>query len=146
MDMQTVLPVLMSWVVHLSGYGMPEQLPVVQYEPHAFFVEKVCGGRECNAVGWYNDQGIIYIDEKYRDDEGTFAASLLTHELTHYVQHQSGKFDSLSCEDSLAREREAYRVQNEFILQAQASFALIRPAPTFCRYASVASHDTRTGQ
>lgn len=140
MDIQTVLPVLLSWVVHLSNYPMPDQLPTVQYEPHAFFVENVCGGRECTAVGWYNDQGVIYIDEKYRGHEGTFSSSLLAHELTHYLQHQSGRFDSLSCEDSIAREREAYSVQNEFILQAQASFALVQPAPTSCQYSAAASH------
>ena len=41
----------------------------------------------------------------------------------------------------LAGEREAYRVQNDYILEAQASFAVIRPAPTSCNYAAVAAGD-----
>lgn len=140
MNIQAVLPVLLSWASHLSGYPVPDQPPTVSFEPHSFFVEHVCGGRECNAVGWYNDQHVIYIDEKYRDDDGSFASSLLVHELTHYLQHQSGRFDSHSCDDSLAREREAYYVQNNYILEAQASFALIRPAPTSCNYNAYAGH------
>ena len=101
MNIQTVLPVLLSWASHLSGYPVPDQPPTVRFEPHGFFVEHVCSGRECNAVGWYNDRRVIYIDEKYRDDDDGFASSLLVHELTHYLQHQSGKFDSHSCDDSL---------------------------------------------
>lgn len=139
MDLQSLLPVLLSWASHLSGYPAPQQPPEIRYETHAFFVERVCGGRECPAVGWYDDRDVVYLDEKYRDQESGFAASLLVHELTHYLQHRSGRFDSLSCTDSLAREREAYRVQNEYILQAQASFAMIRPAPTSCSYTAVAA-------
>ena len=142
MNIQTVLPVLVSWTSHLSGHPMPDQPPIVGFEPHSFFAEHVCGGRECDAVGWYNDQRVIYIDEKYRDDDGGFPSSLLVHELTDYLQHQSANFDSHSCEDSLAREREAYHVQNSYILQGQASFALIRPAPTSCNYGNAAGSAT----
>ena len=139
MDLPTLLPILLSWAVQLSGYPTPEKEPEVQYQPHAFFVQRVCGGRECNAVGWYNDQDIIYIDEKYAEVENGFATSLIVHELTHYLQHHSGRFDSHSCTDSLAREREAYRVQNDYLLQAQASIDLVRPAPTACNYSAVAA-------
>lgn len=134
MTLEAILPVLLSWAVHLSGYPSPDHPPAISFEPHSFFVEHVCGGRECTAVGWYNDEDIIYIDERYRGDVGTFASSLLVHELTHFLQHRSGKFDSHSCEDSVVREREAYNVQNHYIIEARASLALIRPALTACRY------------
>lgn len=140
MDITNALPILLSWAVHLSGYPAPDEPPALSFKPHRFFVDRVCGGRECKAVGWYNDQGIVYIDEKYRYDESTFASSLVVHELVHYLQHVSGEFDSNSCIDSVAREREAYYVQNEYILQAHASFALIRPGPIHCNY-KAAVHD-----
>ena len=129
-DMPTLLPILLSWAVTLSGYDAPTEMPQVQYEPHDFFVQHVCGGKECNAVGWYNDQDIIYIDKKYAEGEDSFATSLVVHELTHYLQHHSGHFDSQSCPDSIKREREAYRVQNDYLLMAQSSIDLIRPEPT----------------
>jgi hypothetical protein len=50
------------------------------------------------------------------------------------LQHYSGKFDSLSCKDSLVREREAYRVQNSYIIDAHASFAFVRPGYFSCAY------------
>jgi hypothetical protein len=141
MDLQVLLPILMSWAVYFSDYPMPEEMPQVEFEPHGFFVDKVCAGKECNAVGWYNDESIIYIDEKYRDSDASFATSLVVHELTHYLQHLSGRFDSFSCRDSLAREREAYGVQNNYLVTAQGSFDIIHPAPTACQYA--ADHDVR---
>jgi len=134
MDTASALPILLSWAVHLSNYTMPSAVPDVEFEPHSFFVEQVCGGSECKAVGWYDDRDVIYLDDKYRSVESDFAQTLLVHELVHYLQHKSGRFDSLSCEDSRAREREAYAVQNAYILEAQASFALITPAPTSCQY------------
>lgn len=140
-DIASTLPILLSWAVHLSGYAQPAEPPSISFEPHSFFVERVCGGRECKAVGWYNDEDVIYIDAKYRNDDSRFVASLIVHELVHHLQHLSGRFDSHSCEDSLMREREAYHIQNEYILQAHASFALIRPGPTSCNYqASSARH------
>jgi hypothetical protein len=134
MDLQVLMPILMSWAVHFSNYPMPAQMPTLSYQPHAFFVERVCAGRECNAVGWYNDEHVIYIDEKYRDVDGSFPTSLIVHELTHYLQHLSGHFDSHSCADSLIREREAYGVQNNYLITAQGSIDIIHPAPTACKY------------
>jgi hypothetical protein len=141
-DLNSLLPILLSWAVQLSGYPTPATAPAIRFEPHSFFVERVCGGKECTAVGWYDDRNVVYIDSRYlavADDE--FATSLIVHELTHYLQHQSGHFDSLSCTDSIAREREAYRVQNDYLLVAKGSIDLIRPAPTSCSYAVVAAVD-----
>lgn len=154
MVLESLLPILLSWAVHFSHYPMPAQLPAVSFVPHAFFVERVCGGRECNAVGWYNDERVLYLDEKYRDADDSFATSLVVHELTHYLQHLSGRYDSHSCTDSLFREREAYAVQNEYLVTAQGSADIIYPSPKACRYAAreqvaLAAHgseSTRSGE
>ena len=141
MEMELLIPVLLSWASHLSGYPVPDDPPDVRFEPHAFFVEHACGGNECNVVGWYNDESIVYIDERHRRPESGFAASLIVHELTHFLQHRSGQFDSTSCEDSVAREREAYDVQNRYIIEALASFNTIRPAATRCAYDTTVARD-----
>ena len=133
MDALTVT-VLLSWASHLSGYPAPDVPPSIEFEPHSFFVEHACGGTDCRVVGWYNDEDVIHIDEKHRDDESIFAASLVVHEMVHFLQHHSGRFDSLSCEDSLDREREAYRVQNRYIIEAHGSFAAVRPGAFSCAY------------
>ena len=134
MELEALLAILLSWASHLSGYPMPSDTPEVRFEQHAFFVENVCGGNECNVAGWYNDDDVVYIDKRYGSIEGGFATSLVVHEFTHYLQHKSGAFESLSCEDSISREREAYYVQNLYIIEALARFDTIHPRPTSCNY------------
>lgn len=136
MGLDSLLPILLSWASFLSGYPVPPEPPEVRFEAHAFFVERVCGGHDCTVVGWYNDADTVYIDERYRSLESGFAASLIVHEFTHYLQHKSGSYESLSCDDSVAREREAYYVQNRYIIEALARIDTIQPAATTCRYAN----------
>lgn len=136
MELEAIFAILLSWASHLSGYPMPSEPPEVRFEQHAFFVENVCGGNECNVVGWYNDADVVYIDERYQKVESGFATSLVVHEFTHFLQHKSGKFETYSCEDSVAREREAYYVQNRYIIEGLASIETIRPSPTTCNYAN----------
>lgn len=135
-DLGSDTPTLLAWASQLSGYPVPKTLPTVTYRSRAFFIERVCGGTACKAVGWYNDQNIIYLDERYRyQDQDDFANSLLLHELVHYLQHHSGRFNSLSCNDSLAREREAYAVQNDYLVNVWYSIRFIAPKPVTCAYA-----------
>ena len=130
---EEILLILLSWASYFSGYPVGE-LPEVRYEPHSFFVENVCGGKECRVVGWYDDNDIVYIDEKHENDDGVFVSSLIVHEFTHHMQHKSEEFNSLSCEDSVKREHEAYYVQNRYIIEAMASFQVVFPAPIYCNY------------
>jgi Zn-dependent peptidase ImmA (M78 family) len=126
------IAVLLSWAVMLSGYAEPERAPQLEYKPHAFFVDEACNGQECEAVGWYNDAGVIYLDERMRSDDSSFVKSLMVHELVHYLQHLSGKYDSHSCKDQIVREREAYAIQRIYMAEAhgQAQFQMMRPP--FC--------------
>ena len=136
MEYDAILTILLSWASHLSGYPLPPEPPEVRFEQHAFFVENVCGRHECSVVGWYNDRDVVYIDEKYHNLASGFATSLIVHEFTHYLQHKSGAFDSLSCEDSVARELEAYHVQTLYAIEALASVQSIRRTPQTCNYAN----------
>jgi hypothetical protein len=136
MGLDNFLPILLSWASYQSGYPVPPDLPQVNFVEHSCFVEKACGGSECTVVGWYNDADIVYIDLRYRRSEGGFAASLIVHELTHFLQHKSGAYEALSCDDSVAREREAYYVQNRYLIEALARFDTVRPAPISCNYAN----------
>jgi hypothetical protein len=118
-----LLITLMGWAAQLSGYAVPEELPEISFRDHAFFVDKVCAGRECRAVGWYNDEGVVYIDERFRTPDSPNVASLYVHEFVHYLQHRSGRFDSHDCDDASRRERDALAVQNDYLLQFSAGVA-----------------------
>lgn len=123
--------ILLGWAVHLSDYPRPPQPPAVEFRPQAFFVEHACGGRRCRALGWYNDQGIIYLDERLRDNDTVFARSLMVHELIHYLQHLSGRFDG-ECKDQIERENEAYAIQRSYVAEAHGQAAFIRVTHRGC--------------
>jgi hypothetical protein len=82
-------------------------------------------------VGWYNDERIVYIDERLRRKDTMFARSLMVHEFVHYLQHLSGQFDSTSCGDAVKRERQAYAIQREYI-QAHGDVSFIRLQQRAC--------------
>ncbi len=144
MDTNIILGILLSWAAHLSGYPMPDALPEVRLVPHQYLVDNACGGVECAVVGWYNDQRIIYIDDTLSDFEDGFTSTLLVHEMTHYLQDISGEFDTLSCVDSVARERAAYYVQTVYAIAtiaSPASIHLARGSLITCAYTGDHTND-----
>ena len=116
-----LLIILLSWSADLSGYPNPDTLPEIRLEPHSFFVENVCGGKECKAVGWYNDTGVIYIDERYWNFDGDEESSLLVHEFTHHLQYLNG------VTDTCFREYQAYWVQNQYNAIVLTNMRRVRP-------------------
>jgi hypothetical protein len=109
--------VLLSWAVTLSGYSMPEQAAEIVPVSHQTLVDQACGGRECKVLGWFPPGRRIYLDERLEPEGNVVAASIVVHELVHYLQHQSGHFDAFNCSKAIALEREAYAVQREFLLR-----------------------------
>ncbi|MEM7027069.1 MAG: hypothetical protein AAF410_02455 [Pseudomonadota bacterium] len=82
-----LLAVLLSWTVKLSQYEHPGIPPDIDFKPHTFFVEEACNGMErCEVVAWYNDNGVIYIDERLNGHTDAYTRSVIVHELTHYLQ------------------------------------------------------------
>ena len=126
-----VLAALISWAVHFSGYPQPTVQPTVQYKAHEFFKREACDGYPCDVLGWYRDDGVIYMDDRFKDRDDSFAASLMVHELVHFLQHQSGKFSRRSCADNMDREKEAYRVQNDYLVSV-GNPALVFHLPPGC--------------
>ena len=111
------LTALLNWAAYLSGYSTNDINPQLEFRSHQFFVDNAClGNLKCKVVGWYNDEGIVYIDDRLTSLESRFGRSLVVHEFVHYLQHISGKFESGSCEGFVQREREAYATQREFIM------------------------------
>lgn len=125
------LAILLGWAVHLSKYPQPEELPHIEYRTQEFFIEHACGGRDCKAVGWYDDKGVVYLDQRVQTQDNVFTRSLIVHELVHYLQDLSGEFSD-SCEDQIRREREAYAIQRIYVAEAHGSVAFIRVTHRGC--------------
>ena len=126
---EAILSFVMSWAVQLSGYA-PAPAPQLEFVSHQFMVEHACAGDpRCNAVGWYIDTKVLYVDETISLDDRD---DILFHEAIHYLQDLSGKFDTHNCADRIAREKEAYRLQAEFNWQAHGRLTVTLPRVMYC--------------
>ena len=115
--MDELYAVLLSWATTLSGYptpGVPAEIVAVSHE---VLVQRACGGRECKVLGWFPPGQRIYVDERLGPADDLVAASIVVHEMVHYLQYRSGAFDSFDCAKSIELEREAYAIQREFLLR-----------------------------
>jgi hypothetical protein len=126
MEAAHLLKVLLSWAVTLSSYSAPNQLPMVEYKSESYFHAHACGGRPCSILAWYDNNGTIYMDNRLQQHGDVMTRSMLVHELVHYLQDLSGRFDNTSCEDHAKREREAYAIQREYGIRASGSVLFIR--------------------
>ena len=93
--------------------------------PQAFFNANACRGKRCRVWGWYPNTGgnVVYVHEAARaliedssDPRSLLAASIVVHEFTHYLQAANRSFAKYGCAQALELEREAYNVQNAYIV------------------------------
>ena len=121
-----LLAVLLSWTVNLSGYPHPGVPPDIVFKPHSFFVDAACGGMEkCDAVAWYNNQRVIYLDERLHGHTDAYTRSVVVHELAHYLQDLSGEYKEMDCNLHAKREREAYSIQRQYLNKIAGRFTAI---------------------
>jgi hypothetical protein len=107
---------LLSWAVVLSGLPTPARAPRVQRMPHEFFVRNACGSHECKVLGWFPPGETIYLDQRLDPENNLLAASIVVHEMVHFLQFQAARTAAdFSCVQSIELERQAYGVQREFI-------------------------------
>lgn len=110
-----VVTSLFLTVSQLSGYGGPKDLPAVHFLSIAEMHEQLCKG-SCGVRAFYLAGKGIYIRDDLDIENDLKSRSILLHELVHHVQHETGRFDALdACERWVAREDEAYRIQNAYL-------------------------------
>lgn len=106
----------------LSEYAIPEMLPEIRLVSHRFIVEETCKGIECNRYAAAAPDKPIYIDETL-DLERVEDYSYVLHEVIHVLQFAAkGITDlgSLSCNEMLQLEREAYHLQQKYLSKERA--------------------------
>lgn len=116
---------LLGWAVKLSGYQQPKMSPTVEFVPQEFFNAYACGGKPCRVWGWYPNTGkdVVYVLDAAReliedgsDPRSILATSIIVHEFTHYLQAANRGFGPYECDEALELEREAYSVQNAYVV------------------------------
>lgn len=120
---------LLSWAVFYTGYDMPAEPPEIVYVTHQYFVDSpLCYGIDtqenpCSIRAAYSDSnpGVITVDEKFIGDEGAYIRSIVVHEMVHYLQNMSGRWEDmykldrdLLCQERSYRQREAYMAQDKY--------------------------------
>lgn len=100
----------------LSGYAVPETPPVIHSVPLEVMQQKICG-RPCAVKAFYHPQWGVYLDEKLDLQGNDFDRSVLLHELVHFMQNTTGRFEKMpiSCERNNLAEIEAYKIQNQYL-------------------------------
>jgi hypothetical protein len=126
----TPTPAIIDQVVQLTGYTKPDVPPTVMMVDEAGMSKLMCKGRpHCPIFGVYFDHDVIYLRE---DLIPAGHDHLLAHELVHWLQHHSGKFDLMKCEDTVVREREAYAIEDRYIAEIQHGFQFLPTPPMSC--------------
>lgn len=67
-----------------------------------------------------------FCDDRLQQQTDMMTRSMLVHEMVHYLQDLSGRYDNSSCDDHARREREAYAIQREYGIKASGSVLYIR--------------------
>jgi hypothetical protein len=117
----TLLQLVLSQPQFVPAKGEAEiAAPAVQFVPQADIAQAVCG-RPCGVRAYYLPEKGIFLDAALRPEEDVVARSILFHEIVHHVQHHTNRYsDQPECDRVKNREREAYTLQNQYLMSNQA--------------------------
>lgn len=114
----------------ISGYALPAQAPEVHLVPAKQIHDRVCG-KPCRARAFFAPGEGIFLDAALDLQLDFYDRSILVHELAHFLQHSSDRFESKKgvCARHSAEETEAYDIQNKYLSQADdpRRFAFVAP-------------------
>ena len=102
----------------IAGYPLPNGLPAYHVLADADLQQRACG-RPCFVKAFYDPEQGIFLSRSTDFVGDAYGRSILLHELVHYAQNVSGRFDaSLSpCELRASEEMAAYTAQNQYLAQ-----------------------------
>lgn len=116
--LHSLLIELFAAIQLVSAYPMPDRLPAVHADPGPVMQQAICG-RPCPVKAFYHAESGVHFDEKMDVYGNVFDRSILLHELVHYLQQTTGKYEVISgyCRRKNAEELEAYMIQNRYLAQ-----------------------------
>ena len=127
---QALVASLLLNVSSISGYSLPAVSPEVHLVPAAQIRQRVCD-KPCRARAFFVPGDGIFLDAALDLKGNFYERSILVHELVHFLQHVSGRFDGEKgdCARHSAEETEAYDIQNKYLSQTDdpRRFAYLEP-------------------
>lgn len=122
---------LVVFAAQMGGYEVPADQPEILSVTVEWMSNRACPKHpaNCPVLGLYDDKDVIYLRDDLTD---TARDHVAVHEIVHWLQHRSHKFNLKSCIDIVDREREAYHVQNLYIWQVQNGLNAMHVPPMIC--------------
>lgn len=112
-------------VSQLTDYPAPRELPPIHVLSEREMAQRLCAG-PCGVRAFYLDGQGVYLRDDLDIVDDLKARSILLHELVHHIQHETGRFAAMNaCERWLAREDEAYRIQNAYLSGLRTSLRFV---------------------
>ena len=106
---------LLNSITRMSDYPKPSTTPPITKVSRAEIERTICSG-PCPVKAWHMPGEGIFMDERLTPETDLVHRSILLHELVHYLQEINGDGASMDeCDRWLHREREAYRLQNQYL-------------------------------
>ena len=115
---QNLIASLLLNAASISGYPVPTAPPEVHLVPAAQIQQRVCD-KPCRVRAFFAPGEGIFLDSSLDLKGDFYDRSILVHELVHFLQHSSGRFEGEkgACARHSAEETEAYDIQNKYLSQ-----------------------------
>lgn len=114
-SMPDLVDSLLDTIAKLSNYRKPNVTPRVSKVSRAEIERTLCSG-PCSVKGWHVPGEGIFLDDSLTPETDLVHRSILLHELVHFLQDINAEGASMDeCDRWLHREREAYRLQNQYL-------------------------------
>jgi hypothetical protein len=115
-SMPELVDSLLDTIVKLSDYRKPGTTPRITKVSRAEIERTLCSG-PCPVKAWQVPGEGIFIDDSLTPETDLVHRSILLHELVHFLQEVNAEGASMDeCDRWLHREREAYRLQNQYLV------------------------------
>ncbi|HEX4985367.1 MAG TPA: hypothetical protein VFV71_04765 [Burkholderiales bacterium] len=139
--LRDVVAELFASIHALSGYAVADGVPEIHAVPVAVMQRELCG-KPCPVKAYFHPDRGIFLDETLDLRDSAFDRSVLLHELVHYLQKSTGRFEKApgTCLRNHLSEVEAYDIQNRYLSSVN--------SPTRALYSgwTVACRDEGTGR
>lgn len=109
-----VTELIATVAIAMASPSMVVADPVIRQLDPEVLQQKACG-RPCKVLAWYGTDAVIYIDNRADPERNIIARGILLHELVHHVQGQAMGGNARTCREWLRRERQAYRIQAQWL-------------------------------
>lgn len=123
--MDEIIKTFLIMIAGMTNYAIPSDVPVVTQVPVSVLQDWACEGKKCPIGGWFPGGNTIYISDELNPETEAEARGILFHEVVHYIQYTESPTqwtENRTCEETLNKEMEAYRLQEQYMHQVEHVF------------------------